>query len=182
MMPEEQDRSSLTLIRKITAIAGACLLLGGCLADTSPQQAAMERSTPGVHTDGGPSQLQDVSNREAPALNTLRARHGLAPLGTDPTLTRIARGHAEDMTRNRFFGHVSSDGRTIADRTRQANYRYCHVAENLAMGQGSFEEVLDQWMNSPSHRRNLMQRNVDDFGLVHGPGNLWVLVLGRPGC
>lgn len=139
-------------------------------------------STPGVHTTGGPAQLTDVSTRGAPALNALRARHGLAPLGTDPVLARIARGHAQDMMTNSFFGHVSSDGRSIVERTRAQGYAFCHVAENLAMGQGDFDAVLAQWMTSPAHRRNVLHRNVDAFGLVRGPGNLWVLVLGRPGC
>ncbi len=163
----------MSLIRKITNIAALCVLLAGCLS---------ERSTPGVHNAGGPAQLQDVSSREAAALNNLRAQYGLSALGTDPTLARIARGHAQDMMTNRFFGHVSSDGRTIVERTHEADYQFCHVAENLAMGQAGFDQVLAQWMTSPSHRSNVLHRSVDDFGLIHGPGNLWVLVLGRPGC
>jgi len=159
---------------RATCLALALVLpLAACLG---------EPSTPGVHTTGGPSQLTDVSPREAGALNALRARHGLGPLGTDATLARIARGHAQDMMSNQFFGHVSSDGGSIVDRTRAQGYAFCHVAENLAMGQPDFDAVMAQWMTSPSHRSNLLHPNVDDFGLIRGPGNLWVLVLGRPGC
>ncbi len=68
------------------------------------------------------------------------------------------------------------------DRSRAEGYAFCHVAENLAMGHQTFDHVMRHWMNSPSHRSNLLHENVDDFGLVQGPGNLWVLVLGRPGC
>lgn len=160
-------------LRTICVTIALLLPLAGCLS---------EASTPGVHTTGGPAQLVDVSTRQAAALNGLRARHGLQSLGTDPVLSRIARGHAQDMMSNRFFGHVSSDGRTIVERTRQQGYAFCHVAENLAMGQPDFDAVIRQWMTSPSHRSNLLHPNVDDFGLIRGPGNLWVLVLGRPGC
>lgn len=157
----------------IGRVAGLCLVLAGCLAETS---------TPGQHTEGGPAHLTDVSANEALPLNALRARYSLPSLETDPLLSRIARGHAQDMVSNHFFGHVSSDGRTIVERTRQQGYAFCHVAENLAMGQSDFDAVLTQWMTSPSHRSNLLHPDVDEFGLIRGPGNLWVLVLGRPGC
>lgn len=152
----------------------ACLALTACIGTTV--------EPPGPNRAGGPRELTDVSARNLGAFNALRAQHGLPALGVDPKLVRIARRHGEDMLQNRFFGHVSSDGRTIVERTRQGGYRFCHVAENLAMGQDSFDAVLRQWMTSPAHRRNVLHRNVDDIGLVRGPGNLWVLVMGRPGC
>ncbi|WP_371225897.1 CAP domain-containing protein [Roseovarius sp. 2305UL8-3] len=159
---------------RMLALMGACVMgLAGCLG--APAKPALD-------APGGPAQLVDVSAREAQALNALRARYGLPALGTDPVLVQIARGHGQDMLTNGFFGHVSSDGASIADRARAGGYAFCHVAENLAMGHVTFDHVMRQWMTSPSHRSNLLHKNVDDFGLVQGPGNLWVLVLGRPGC
>lgn len=37
-------------------------------------------------------------------------------------------------------------------------------------------------MASPGHRRNILDGEVTEFGLVRGPGDLWVMVLGRAGC
>lgn len=163
----------MSLLKTILVTLALALPLAGCLS---------QPSVPGVSTVGGPSQLTDVSAREAAALNRLRADNGLSTLQTDAVLARIARGHAQDMIDNQFFGHVSSDGRTIVERTREQGYAFCHVAENLAMGQPDMDAVLKQWMASPAHRRNLLHNNVDEFGLIRGPGNLWVLVMGRPGC
>lgn len=153
----------------------AALALGGCMS-TVDVATQTRPSTPVV------GQAQVVSAAGAAELNTLRAQYGLPALRPDATLGRIAEGHASDMMANGFFGHVSSNGDTIVERTRAQGYGFCHVAENLAKGQRSFDTVLQHWMTSPAHRRNVLHPNVTGFGLVRAPGNLWVLVLGSPGC
>ena len=160
-------------MRNLVIFSAILLLLSGC---------GPSASGPTFHPERGPAAIGDVSVREARALNALRAQYGLHPLTPNARLARIAQGHAQDMLNRQFFGHTSSDGRTIVERTRGGGYRFCHVAENLAIGLDQFEAVLQRWMGSPSHRRNLLHPNVDEFGLAQGPSNIWVLVLGRPGC
>jgi uncharacterized protein YkwD len=70
----------------------------------------------------------------------------------------------------------------VGDRVRRQGYGFCFVAENIAKGQGSLERVLNGWLASPGHRRNILASQAREFGLVRGPGNLWVMVLGKPGC
>ena len=70
----------------------------------------------------------------------------------------------------------------MSDRVRKQRYRYCFVAENIAMGQGSIDEVLRAWMKSRPHRKNLLSRKADEFGLAWSEGNRWVMVLGKDGC
>lgn len=153
----------------------AALALSGC--QSTVDVATQTRASAPVA-----GQTQVVSAAGATSLNTLRAQYGLPALRPDATLGRIAEGHARDMMTNGFFGHVSSNGNTIVERTRAQGYGFCHVAENLAKGQRSFETVLQHWMTSPSHRSNVLHPNVTGFGLVRAPGDLWVLVLGSPGC
>ncbi|WP_157707517.1 CAP domain-containing protein [Roseovarius faecimaris] len=163
--------------RPLRNMLAALMALGlsGCMStvEVAPQPRAS------IPASG---QTQVVSAANAAALNSLRAQYGLPGLRPDATLGRVADGHARDMIANGFFGHVSSNGNSIVERTRAQGYAFCHVAENLAMGQRTFDTVLQHWMTSPSHRSNLLHREVTGFGLVRGPGNLWVLVLGRPGC
>ena len=151
----------------------SCLLLVQC----GPQIATSNQSA--RYTTGT---NKVVSSANAAALNALRAGHGLPALQTDPTLARMAAAHARDMQKNGFFGHVSVNGDTIRERAVAQGYNFCHVAENLAKGQTHFDTVLQQWMTSPSHRANLLKTDVVEFGLVHGAGDLWVLVLGQRGC
>lgn len=155
-------------------LMGACLVQAACYTVQAPDQTLR---TPRMA--GSPIV---VSQTGAAALNSLRAQYGLAPVTPSPVLAQIAARHAGDMLANGFFSHVSSDGSTIVERMRTGGYGFCHAAENLARGQGRFDTVLRQWMTSPSHRANLLQRNVTEFGLVRAPGDLWVLVLGSPGC
>jgi uncharacterized protein YkwD len=56
------------------------------------------------------------------------------------------------------------------------------VAENIAQGQASVAEVLGAWARSAPHRRNLLNAEIAQYGLVRAPGDIWVLVLGRDGC
>ncbi|MHA7874305.1 CAP domain-containing protein [Roseivivax sp.] len=115
-------------------------------------------------------------------MTAFRARAGLGPLAPNPRLQAMAEAHARDLTRNARFSHIGSDGSDIAERARRAGYRFCRLAENLARGQGSIEAALRGWTTSPAHLQNLLLRDVTEAGLARAPGNLWVLVLARPGC
>lgn len=115
-------------------------------------------------------------------INTVRAAEARAPLAVSDVLTRAAESHARDLARTGRFSHVGRDGSSVGDRVRREGYGFCFVAENIAKGQGTPEEVLRGWMASPGHRRNLLDPRAAQFGLVRGAGRLWVMVLGRDGC
>lgn len=127
----------------------------------------------------GATQERDAATA---GLNALRAQHGLAPLSYSRKLEKAARRHARDMARGGFFSHQGSDGSRIGDRVRAARYRWCAAAENIAKGQPSLTKVLTSWAQSPGHRRNMLHPEVTEFALVREEGNIWVMVLARPGC
>ena len=115
-------------------------------------------------------------------LNSVRAAEGRASLILSDQLTRAAAAHASDMARTGRFSHAGRDGSTVAERVRRQDYSYCFVAENIARGQATPQEVLDDWMASPGHRRNMLDPRATGVALVRGPGRVWVMVLGRDGC
>jgi uncharacterized protein YkwD len=80
--------------------------------------------------------------------NTERARYGLPPLEVDMKLVKTAREHCSWMTLNRIFQH-----------TRRS------VAENIAMGQPSSQDVVRSWMNSSGHRANILNPNHRRIGV-----------------
>ena len=131
-------------------------------------------------------QAQDrVENFDIPAtaaVNAIRARHGLPALRPEDRLARAAAVHAADMRRKRYFSHTGSDGSTIGNRARRQGYGPCVIAENIAKGHPKLDQVLSAWMGSRGHRRNILNADVTDFALVRGSGNIWVMMLGRPGC
>lgn len=131
---------------------------------------------------GAAQQVVDVTPAAAAPMAQIRAAAGLPVLGANDKLTKAAAAHARDMAANGFFSHKGSDGSSIGDRARMARYGFCFIAENIAKGQGSLDEVLTGWMASEGHRRNILSANASEFALVRGEGALWVMVLGRPGC
>lgn len=136
-----------------------------------------------VPSGGVAQDRYDDRGREAlPELNAIRNAKDLLEIGVDPRLTRAAGDHAIDMQANGFFGHAGSDGSSVGDRVRRQGYQFCSVAENISSGQGALQAVLSDWMNSPSHRRNIVNARMQDFGLVRASGDIWVMVLGQPGC
>jgi uncharacterized protein YkwD len=97
-------------------------------------------------------------------------------------LGQAAMRHACDMVANDFFDHRGSDGSTSQRRVQAAGYRDCIVAENLAWGYPQSRQIIDGWMKSPGHRRNMLHPRIEEFGvgITQGPkGPYWVLVVGK---
>jgi len=115
-------------------------------------------------------------------VNAVRAQHGLHRLKLNRKLTAAAEVHARSMMKYGFFSHDGPGNSTPGSRARSQGYRFCRIAENIAQGQKTLDIVFTAWMNSPKHRRNILDPGVNEFSLVWGPGNIWVMGLGRRGC
>jgi len=116
--------------------------------------------------------------------NAERARHGLRALTVDQRLAAAAQAHSADMVRRAFFAHESPDGRQVWDRAVAAGYAYRKVAENIAAGQRSAEEVVRGWMESPGHRANILDGDLTQIGVGRADGGsygvYWTQVFGTP--
>lgn len=128
----------------------------------------------------------DAEQRIVELVNAERARHGLPPLVVSAELTRSARAYALTMGQGNFFGHVGPDGSSLVTRNEAAGYRnWTYLAENLAAGQRSPEEAMNGWLNSASHRENVLSPEVREIGVGHAvvPGskyiNYWVQEFGN---
>ena len=116
--------------------------------------------------------------------NAERARHGLRALTVDARLARAAQAHSVDMVRRAFFAHENPDGRQVWDRALAAGYPYRKVAENIAAGQRTAEEVVRGWMDSPGHRANILDGELTQIGVGYAEGGTyglyWTQVFGTP--
>jgi stress response protein SCP2 len=116
--------------------------------------------------------------------NAERRRHGLAPFTVDARLGAAAQLHTADMLRRAFFDHQNPDGEQVWDRARTVGYPYRKVAENIAAGQRTAAEVVAGWMDSPGHRRNILDAELHQIGVGHATGGtygvLWTQVFGTP--
>lgn len=100
------------------------------------------------------------------------------PVKWDETLYKSALSHALDMASNKFFAHYSSDGLNIGDRLEKIGYDWQVVGENLGEGQKSFDEVLEDWMQSYSHCVMLMNPKVDEMAVARYE-KYWVQHFGK---
>ncbi|NIZ60137.1 CAP domain-containing protein [Sedimentitalea sp. CY04] len=130
-----------------------------------------------------PVSAADVDRSAATSsINALRSDRNLPELQYSKKLEKAARRHAEDMARNGFFSHTGSDGSGVGDRVRRSGYGWCTAAENIASGQPTLVDVMQSWTTSQGHRKNMLHKAVSEFALARGSGNIWVMVLARPGC
>ncbi len=106
------------------------------------------------------------------ATNAARARFGAKPLAQDEGLARAAREHASEMARLSYFSHGSplSAHATLQKRLALAGSPLVDVAENLVLlGESSgnaadAQKAVRDWLNSPHHRENLLNRSYDRVG------------------
>lgn len=99
--------------------------------------------------------------------NGERAAVGCPALAPNAQLAAAAEKHNDEMARTGNFSHTGVDGSTPADRVTEAGYRYRQMAENIAAGQTSAEEVVRSWMNSASHRANIVDCELRDLGVAY---------------
>lgn len=88
------------------------------------------------------------------------------PLARHPALDAAALKHAEDIAARGELDHEGADGSTAAERVAREGYRWTAVGENVASGQSIGEEVVDTWLASPGHCRNLMQSRYTETGVA----------------
>jgi uncharacterized protein YkwD len=93
------------------------------------------------------------------------------PVVWNNDLESAAQNHAADMSAQNYFSHTSKDGRTMSDRVIANGYTYngyksFAVGENIAQGQESIAEVMDGWLKSPGHCKNLLNPNFKEVGVA----------------
>lgn len=132
--------------------------------------------------------LEKARQEELRLVNARRAEDRLRPFSRHPTLDLVAQAYAEDMLARDFYGHFSPEGKDVGDRVRASRYPYYKVGENVASGQSSVEAVVQGWIDSPEHLRNLLDRDFREIGIgfAAGPSRdgsyrfLWVQVFAAP--
>lgn len=112
-------------------------------------------------------------------VNSIRAQAGLSELRIHPKLQAAAEYHARDMATRNYRGHKSPEGNNHGDRALAHGYEYCYLSENIGQGQENLNEIMQDWLDSRPHRRNLLSRRAAEFGLARVGDNYWVMVLGQ---
>mmetsp|Transcript_125783 Transcript_125783/g.221469 ORF Transcript_125783/g.221469 Transcript_125783/m.221469 type:complete len:370 (-) Transcript_125783:39-1148(-) len=89
-----------------------------------------------------------------------------SPLAFDCRLWKASQLHSQDMADQNYFSHISKDGRTPFDRARAQGIS--GNGENIAAGRPSAADVLNQWLKSDGHCRNIGNPGFKMFGVGYG--------------
>ncbi len=105
--------------------------------------------------------------------NDERSSAGLAPLIENPKLTEAARLKAQDMLQRDYFSHWSPDGTSPWHWFGVAGYDYKYAGENLAIGFLDAKDVHRAWIDSPTHRDNILGSNYSEIGIAVVEGEFY---------
>jgi uncharacterized protein YkwD len=123
-------------------------------------------------------------------VNQERAKAGLPPLKRIIELDEAARYHAADMAQDIYFEHDSYDRvndnlEFVCSTWERINTYYPSPrAENIAAGYATPDAVMNGWMNSSGHRKNILSTSSWEIGVGYfqggSYGSYWVQDFGRP--
>lgn len=98
-------------------------------------------------------------------VNIERQNTGIDQLVFCEDLNSIANLKSKDMSDYDYFSHESPNYGSFFDMLKDRNIDYTTAGENIAMGQSSPKEVVSAWMNSPGHKRNILNPNFNKIGI-----------------
>jgi uncharacterized protein YkwD len=112
-------------------------------------------------------------------VNAKRRSTGCPELIWDRRVAGVAMNHSADMASRNFFDHTNPDGKNPFERLKESRLDFSGAAENIALGPKTGREAFHTWMQSPGHRKNML----DSRFTRHGLGRVrdrWTHVLVKP--
>ncbi len=136
---------------------------------------------PEVRRQGSFITLEGLEMEVLTLVNEEREKKGLGSLRPQSLLQGVAEAYAQDMANRDFFSHKDPEGRASVDRIRASGYldspcdcSWSYVTgENLAKGQKTAKQVMQDWMDSPGHRENILHPRFTEIGIAFYDG-YWV--------
>jgi len=123
--------------------------------------------------------LQLVNNYRTSGCNCTDSEYfaPTTPVRWSDTLSWAADDHSLDMYTNNFFSHTGSDSSNAGVRIKRRDYNWRTCGENIAKGYPTEEAVVQGWIKSPGHCKNIMNPNFKEMGVARR-GSYWTQVFG----
>ena len=110
-----------------------------------------------------------AENNAEMLVNNLRQEHSLTRLNSSEKLRQSACAKAQHMIDKQYWAHIAPDGTKPWFFFKQAGYSYTHAGENLSRGYPTDEATVDGWLNSPTHKKNMLN-DFKDQGICSKSG------------
>ena len=158
------------VVRYATVAFAAAVLATTAALSVSALEPKTARAASIVKTCGsGTITLNYKEERTLILHNRERISRGLRALCVHPKLTKAARAHSTDMIKNDYLGHGF-----VGSRLRLYGYNWRIYAENIGGGTGEYASpanVFSRWMNSSTHRANILDGRYREIGIGTATGN-----------
>lgn len=119
----------------------------------------------GIESNIDRQKVIELTNRE-------REKAGLSPVKESSALNKAAQLKAENMFAENYWAHFAPSGKTPWDFIIGSGYKFAFAGENLAKNFYNSEDVVVAWMNSPTHKDNLLNSKYEDIGIAVTEGVL----------
>ncbi len=119
----------------------------------------------GIASDVDQHKLIELTNSE-------RQKLGLGILAENSALDQAAAAKAANMFAENYWAHYSPSGKDPWGFIKSAGYKFTVAGENLAKNFQNSDEVVVAWMNSPSHRENIVNGKYKEIGMAVVNGTL----------
>lgn len=163
-LPHHTNNHRAKLLHNSSLIILVILLLGTSLVAT-----VVKKTHPDVLGVSYSISESDLIN----LVNVQRQANGQGALVENAQLDDAARRKAADMFAKNYWAHFAPDGSTSPWMfIKDAGYSYAFAGENLAKGFTDAPSIVNAWMNSPTHRENILSPNFKDEGFAIVPGTL----------
>ncbi len=117
------------------------------------------------NNDNNTANFSSYQKQVLDLVNVERTKRGLKALTLDTKLSNVATMKSQDMIDKNYFDHNSPTYGSPFDMMRKFGVSYRSAGENIAEGQRSPEEVMNAWMNSEGHRKNILNPNFTTLGV-----------------
>lgn len=138
-----------------------------------PQTAQVPTQQPNL-ADQAPTSISQAAQKVIDLTNAERSKNGLPGLTLDNQLCGVAQKKSVDMQQNNYFSHTSPTYGSPFDMMRDFGVTYNSAGENIAQGQQTPQAVVQAWMNSEGHRKNILSNSFTHIGVGYEQnGNHW---------
>lgn len=127
------------------------------------------------------SSSADYVNEVLRLCNNIRVAQGLSPLTLNDQISKLADLKASDMSGKNYFAHQSPTYGSPFDMLKANGITYKAAAENIAKGYYTPQSVVDAWMESDSHKTNILSNKYTQMGVGYDAnGHYWSQIFIRP--
>ncbi|MCA1053781.1 SafA/ExsA family spore coat assembly protein [Rossellomorea aquimaris] len=142
------------------------------LISANPQLGNPDLIYPGqsIAIPGVDQTAQNYTYEVVRLVNAERAKVGLSPLKENWELSRVAKYKSQDMIDKNYFSHTSPTYGSPFQMMKDFGISYQAAGENIAAGQRTPSEVVEAWMNSEGHRKNILSPTYTEIGVGYVKG------------